>query len=423
MDNNAIALLDANNYYVSCETAFEPSLKGRPTVVLSNNDGCVISRSEEAKRIGVTMGSALFKVRSLLDEHDAAIYSSNYTLYGDVSDRLMNLLYNFTPAVEINSIDEAFLSLEPRKNSLDKLGRSIKEKIYRWTGIPVSIGIAETKVLSKIANKLAKKSDKAKGVLNLYRSPYTEAALKRIEVGDVWQIGEKSVVKLKEYGILTAWQLREAEHRLIRKLLTVKGARVALELRGIKCLPLEQTLPEDKKSTACTRNLPQAVAEFGELREAVLYFLTTAAGRMRKSGLSAKAVTVFIGTDRFRPVPGEYFNSATYKSAYPTDVNQELQEWTLKTLEEIFREGFEYKRAGVILSGLVPTAKLTGRLFDDDKYQTLHNLMKALDEINRKFGKDTIRFGAVKTGGIWKMKQLRKSKRYTTSWDEMLTIH
>ena len=422
MDNNAIALLDANNFYVSCESAFEAGARGKPTVVLSNNDGCVISRSEEAKSVGVTMGAPFFKVEPLLNHHDAYVYSSNYTLYGDLSDRLMNLLYRFTPEVEINSIDEAFLSLEPRKNSLEKLGWSIKEKIYKWTGVPVSVGIAETKVLSKLANRLAKKSEKAKGVLNLYRSPHLELALKRTEVGDVWQVGSRSVDKLKEYGILTAWQLREAEHRFIRKLLTVKGARIALELRGIKCLPLEPTPPADKKSTACTRNLPNVVTKYEDLRDAILYFLTTACERMRKSGLVAKAVTVSIGTDRFHPVPFEYLNAETYKSAYPSDVNLELQEWTLKALRKVFREGIEYKRAGVILTGLVNAERLTKRLFDDAEFERQHRLTRAIDEINRKFGRNTVRLGCVKTNGIWQMRQLRKSKRYTTRWDEMLIV-
>lgn len=422
MNNNAIALLDANNFYVSCETAFEAAARGKPTVVLSNNDGCVISRSDEAKRIGVTMGAPFFKIEPFLNQHDAFVYSSNYALYGDLSDRLMNLLYNFTPDIEINSIDEAFLSLEPRKNSLEKLGWSIKEKIYKWTGIPVSVGIAETKVLSKLANRLAKKSEKAKGVLNLYRSPHTELALKRTEVGDVWQIGRESVNKLKEWNIATAWDLREAEHRLIRKLLTVKGARIALELRGIKCLPLEPTAPEDKKSTACTRNLPNPVTKFQDLKDAVLYFVTVAAERMRKSNLAAKALTVSVGTDRFHPVPYEYTNAATYKSAQASDVTRELQEWTLKTLEKIFREGVEYKRAGVVLTGLVSAEKLTKRMFDDAEFQKWHNLTKAIDEINRKFGRHTIRLGCVKTDGIWQMKQLRRSKRYTTHWDELLVV-
>jgi DNA polymerase V len=202
---NAIALLDCNNFYASCERVFDASVKRKPIVVLSNNDGCVVARSDEAKQIGVTMGSPLFKVQSLLDEHDAEIFSSNYALYGDISGRVMNLLQNFTPEVEIYSIDEAFLNLEPRKHSLDNLAHSIREKMYKWTGIPVSIGVAETKVLAKIANKRAKKAElKEQGILNLYRSPKTEAILKETLVDDIWGIGYRSGLKLRTNNILTA---------------------------------------------------------------------------------------------------------------------------------------------------------------------------------------------------------------------------
>ncbi|MDQ3375145.1 MAG: Y-family DNA polymerase, partial [Acidobacteriota bacterium] len=340
--NNAIALLDCNNFYASCERVFDARLKDKPMVVLSNNDGCVVARSEEAKAIGVTMGSPLFKVLDLLETHDAEIFSSNYGLYGDMSSRVMNLLQNFTPAVEIYSIDEAFLNLEPRKNSLDNLARTIREKMYKWTGIPVSIGIAETKVLAKIANKRAKKIESAEGILNLYRSSNTENVLKETNVEDVWGIGYRSSIKLKANNILTAWQLREMDNRFARRLLTVVGARIALELRGIKCLPFEQVATK-KHSITCSRSFGQTANEYRELKEAVLYFLTRACEKMRKSSLAANAVTVFIGTDRFRPIPFEYVNSATYGSAYATDSNQEIQEWTIKTLEKIFREGIEYR--------------------------------------------------------------------------------
>lgn len=420
--DNAIALLDCNNFYVSCERVFDASVVEKPVVVLSNNDGCVISRSDEAKRIGVTMGSPLFKVESLLDEHDAEIFSSNYALYGDMSSRVMNLLYSFTPEVEIYSIDEAFLSLEPRKKSLDNLAHSIREKMYKWTGIPVSIGVAETKVLAKIANRRAKKAElKTQGVSNLYRSNQTEGILKETPVNDIWGIGYRSALKLKANEITNAWQLRETDNRFVRKLLTVVGARIALELRGIKCLPFE-FVQTRKHNITCSRSFGQTIAEYRDLKEAVLYFLTRASEKMRRHNLAANAVNVFIGTDRFRPVPFEYNNSATYSSAYPSNVNQELQEWAIKTLEKIFREGIEYRRAGIILSGLVPTEKLTKRMFDNEKFLQRHNLIKAIDEINQKFGRDTIRFASVKSNTVWKMKQTRKSQKYTTNWNEILRV-
>lgn len=419
---NAIALVDCDGFYASCERVFDASVKRKPVVVLSNNDGCVIARSEEAKAAGVTMGAPLFKVQNLLTEADAEIFSSNYALYGDMSNRVMNLLHNFTPDVEIYSIDEAFLSLEPRKNSLEKIARSIREKMYKWTGIPVSIGVAETKVLAKIATKRAKKAElKEQGVLNLYRSPRTEPILKETSVDDIWGIGYRSALKLKAQNILTAWQLRETDNRFIRRLLTVVGARIALELRGIKCLPLEQVSTK-KHSITCSRSFGQTISEYAQVKEAVLYFLTRAAEKMRHHNLAAHAVTVLVSTDRFRPVPAEYANQATYSSTYPTDSNQEIQEWAIKTLEKIFKEGYDYRKAGIILSGLVPAEATTKRLFDDEKFKRQHNLMKAVDEINQKFGKDTVRFASVLREGAWKMKQIYKSPSYTTNWNELLTV-
>lgn len=419
---NAIALVDCNNFYASCERVFDSSVKQKPVVVLSNNDGCVIARSDEAKQAGVTMGAPLFKVIGLLADVDAEIFSSNYALYGDMSGRVMNLLHNFTPEVEIYSIDEAFLSLEPRKKSLENLGSSIREKIYKWTGIPVSVGIAETKVLAKIANKRVKSSElKEKGVLNLYRSDKIEPVLKDTLVSDIWGIGYRSALKLKANEILNAWQLRESDHRFLRKLLSVVGARIALELHGTKCLPLEKVNTK-KHSIACTRSFGQTINEYSEIKEAVLYFLTRAAEKLRKHELAANAVTVLVSTDRFRPVPAEYSTSATYSSTYPTDNNQEMQEWAIKTLEKIFKEGYEYRKAGIILSGLVPAEKMSKRLFDDEKFEQRHKLMKAVDEINQKFGKDTVRFASVERNGAWKMKQIYKSPSYTTNWNELLTV-
>ena len=419
---NAIALLDCNNFYASCERVFDASVKRKPLVVLSNNDGCIIARSEEAKELGITMGSPLFKVETLLEESGAAIFSSNYALYGDMSGRVMNLLENFTPEVEIYSIDEAFLSLEPRKKSLENLGHSIREKIYKWTGIPVSVGIAETKVLAKIANKRAKKGElRERGVLNLFRSDKTEPILKETNVGDVWGIGYRSALKLKDRGILTAWQLRETDNRLIRRLLTVTGAQIALELRGVKCLPFEPVQTK-KHNITCSRSFGQTVSKYETLREALLFFLTRVCEKMRKYDLAANAVTVFVSTDRFRPVPAPYSNSATYASNYPTDSNQEIQQWAVKTLEKIYKPHYEYRKAGITLSGLVPCANLTKRMFDDVRFQKQHELMKAIDEINQKFGKDTVRFASVKTEGDWKMKQTKKSPKYTTDWQELLIV-
>lgn len=422
MKNDAIALLDCNNFYVSCERVFDANLKTKPVVVLSNNDGCVISRSNEAKEMGVTMGAPLFKVINLLDDFDTEIFSSNYALYGDMSGRVMNLLHNFTPEIEVYSIDEAFLSLEPRKHSLNNLAHSIREKMYKWTGIPVSIGIGETKVLAKIANKRAKKDElKDIGVLNLYRSDKTESILKETLVQDIWGIGYRSALKLKQNNILNALQLREMDNRFARRLLSVVGARIALELRGIKCLPFEQVTTK-KHNITCSRSFGRAVNDYGEIKGATTYFLARACEKLRKHNLAANAVTVFISTDRFRPIPYEYANSATYSATYPTDSTAEIQEWAIKTLERIYKDGFDYRKAGVILSGLTPSENLTKRMFDDEKYQQQHKLMQAIDELNQKFGKDTVRFG-LQSKETWQMKQTYKSQNFTTNWNEVLTVN
>ncbi|MCD9187813.1 MAG: Y-family DNA polymerase [Pyrinomonadaceae bacterium] len=419
---SAIALLDCNNFYASCERVFDASVKNKPVVILSNNDGCVISRSEEAKQIGVTMGAPLFKVEALLDENEAEIFSSNYPLYGDMSGRVMNLLQNFTPEVEIYSIDEAFMNLEPRKKSLDHLAESIREKMYKWTGIPVSIGIAETKVLAKVANKRAKKVEfREKGFLNLYRSEKIEAILKDTLIDDLWGIGYRSALKLKANNILTAWAFREMDSRFARRLLTVTGARIALELRGIKCLPFDLSSAK-KHSVTCSRSFGQTVSEYSEIKEAILYFLTRASEKMRSQNLAAQSINVFIATDRFRPVPSFYSNTATYSANYATDSNREIQDWAIQTLERIYKPYYEYRKAGIILNGLVPAENLTKRMFDDAHFEKQHKLMKAIDEVNKKFGKDTVRFANVNPHGSWKMKQTRKSQSYTTNWNELLRV-
>lgn len=416
---DAFALIDCNNFYASTERVFDPRLHKKPVVVLSNNDGCVIARSEEAKQIGVTMGAPLFKVKNLLEENRAEIFSSNYELYGDMSARVMENLRLFSPEVEIYSIDEAFVGFDTRRDDLNNVGTVIRTEIKRRTGIPVSVGIAETKTLAKLANRFAKKTD---GFLNLYRSPFVEDALRVTPVKDLWGIGRASVEKLENLGIKNALALREMDLRHARKLLTVVGARLVLELRGVSCLPLE-LVPPVKKSITCSRSFGQAVENYETVREAVTFFLTRAAEKLRKHDLAANAVTVFIGTDRFNPKPDYYSNSATYASIYASDINYELQKWAFSCLDKIFRTGFHYRKAGVILSGLVPADELTERIFDEKKWERFRLVMKAIDEVNRKFGRDTVRFGLPSSNNIWRGKSEWRSNRYTTRFKEIATVH
>ena len=417
----AIALLDCNNFYASCERVFDARLKTRPIVVLSNNDGCVISRSDEAKEVGVPMGAKLYKVAGLIEESDGEIFSSNYELYGDMSDRVMGHLREFTPEIEIYSIDEAFLGLDESKKSFTRLGREIQETIEKRTGLPTSIGIAETKTLAKLANRLARDSKKAKGVLDLFRSPYAELALKRTEVGKVWGIGPNYSRVLTENKIQTAFDLRQMDLRRARKLLSVVGARVVMELRGIKALPLDLD-PPPRRSITCSRSFGQNVWELKILREAVAVFLAQAAEKLRRHRLAAHAVTVFISTNRFNAPPEFYSNSATYSLTYPTDINHELQTWAFDCLDKIFQTGFAYHKAGIVLSGLAPADKLTTRMFDETRWQRFRNVMAAVDEINRKFGRNTVRFAVANPNGAWQGKCAYRSPRYTTRFDEVMQV-
>ncbi len=329
MTSTAIAHIDCNNFYVSCERVFQPAIIGCPVVVLSNNDGCIVARSNEAKALGIKMGAPLFKTQHLIEAYDVAVYSSNYALYGDMSHRVMQALQEFTPEIEIYSIDEAFMHLDLKDNcNARDEALKVKEKVRRWTGVPVSIGIAPTKTLSKIANRLAKKSPEAQGVLDLTPLPEQSAALEQMPVEDVWGIGPAYAKLLKAAGITTARKLRDADRRWIRQRLTVVGACIVEELRGVSCLPLEMC-PSQKKSITCSRSFGSVVTSLEHLREAVAVYLTRAAVKLRRARLAAGVVTVFINTDRFSGEP-QYGNSVTFELACATDSTKELLEWSLK---------------------------------------------------------------------------------------------
>jgi DNA polymerase V len=419
--SDAFALVDCNNFYVSVERVFNPKLRRKPVVVLSNNDGCVISRSEEAKQIGIKMGAPLFKVQNLVEENEVEIFSSNYELYGDMSARFMGTLREFTPEIEVYSIDEAFLGFDPKRENLNEIGFSIREKVKKWTGLPISIGIAETKTLAKLANRIARKSRKAKGVLNLYDSPYINEALKITEVGDIWGISRKTVEKLLRHNVKTAFDLSSMDLRKARKLLTVVGARIVLELRGVSCLSLESVAPA-RHSITCSRSFGQTIESLAQMREAVAVFVARAAEKLRKQNLAAKSVTVFIATDRFYSQPAYYSNAFTRASVFPTDINFELQKLAFSCLDEIFDAGYVYRKAGVIFGGLVPVGELTGRLFEEKYFQRRQLLMQTVDKINRKFGRDTVRFTVANSEGVWRGKCAHRSNRYTTRLDEILTV-
>ncbi len=419
-----IALVDCNNFYVSCERVFAPELKNRPVAVLSNNDGCVIARSEEAKTLGVKMGTPYFKIDYLIEKERMAVFSSNYCLYGDMSLRVMEALTHFTPETEIYSIDEAFLNLELKaedkinNQTLIEKGQDIRRKIYKWTGLPVSIGIAPNKTLAKIANRVGKKSNI--GVFELIDEKLQAQVLKETPITEIWGIGHNSAKKLNALGIKNAFELKNLDRRWARKLLSVVGARIVEELNGKVCLPLELT-PAAKKSITCSRSFGGAVERFEHLNEALDDYLVKAGEKMRKRNLTTNAITVFLATNRFAATE-QFNNSFTFELANATNSTRELKEWAKKALHQIYRKDFLYKKVGVMLLGLQPEKAETIRLYNQPSYEKDKRLMQALDTISRKFGRDTIRFGVQRNRECWQMKSEMKSQKYTTSIKEVLHI-
>lgn len=421
LDNNAIALIDCNNFFASCERAVNPALLNRPVAILSNNDGCIISRSNEVKDLGVEMAQPVFQVRELLEKHNTAILSCNHALYRDFANRIHELLIQDLGkgVVELYSIDEAFIDVGP-PDKLQLLGKHVRQLIFKETKIPVSVGLAETKTLSKLANQIAKRSVKAHGVLDLYRSPHTDLALKRTDVGHVWGIGHRSAKRLKERGINTAYDLKRSDSEEIRDRFNVFGARTVMELNGIKCLPLEVT-DRDNKSIAHTRTFGHTMSNFHDIKNAIFYFTTRALEKMRWNGLAAKSVTVFLQTDRFRAKPEYYSAAYSYNSIYHSDVTSEIYAWVAACLEKTFRSGMQYKRAGILLGDLAPLGMITPRLFRQFDYDRRHRLVRSMDELNMRYGRDIVRFAALEDKGGWQSNSTHRGNdtNHTTGRDDL----
>lgn len=416
------ALVDCNNFYVSCERVFNPRLRGRPVVVLSNNDGCIISRSEEAKAVGIKMGAPVFQAQDIIGAHKVEVFSSNYSLYGDMSHRVMETLREFTPDVEVYSIDEAFLHLSGfRHEKLTATGTEMRETVRRWTGIPISVGIAPTKTLAKIAVQIAKKSNKAHGVVNLFGSPYTDAALARVPVEEVWGIGRNRARLLKGAGIKTARDLRSADDRWIRSRMSVAGLRIVHELRGTSCLPLEEC-PSSKKSITVSRSFGCAVETLAEVREAVACYVSKAAEKLRSGRLAARVLMVFLATNRFSDAP-QYAPSVIINLPVPSDLTPELIRYAHEGVERVFRPGYQFKKAGVMLFDLVPASPAQGGLFDRIDRARARRVMAAIDAINARMGAGTIRCASIGFNPKrWQTRLEKRSPRYTTNWRELLLL-
>jgi len=416
-------LIDCNNFYVSCERAFNPGLLGRPVVVLSNNDGCIISRSQEAKALGLPMGAPVFKYSQLLERHRVAIFSPNFPLYGDMSARVMNTLGDLLPGIEIYSIDEAFADLCGfRHDDLQAVAGEVRSTVLRHTGIPVSIGAGRTKTLAKAANHLAKKRPACRGVCVL-EARDERNALASLPVDEVWGIGRRYSRFLQGEGVGTALEFALLPREWVRRHLHVTGARVHAELNGEPCLSLEQVRPP-RKSICVSRSFGRKVTQLDELENAVGTFASKCAQKLRAEGLRASLVTVFVHTGHYeRP---ERSSGGHRTAAMPAETRStiDIVRCASVLLRELYRKGFGYKKAGVVLGGLAPDAAsaVTPSLFGDgqDEERTAA-LMLALDTVNSRYGSGALRL-AVESPSGWKQRQENLSPRYTTDWDDIIEV-
>lgn len=413
------ALADCNNFYVSCERVFNPSLRKIPVVVLSNNDGCIVARSNEAKALGIPMGMPVFKAKDIIKNNNIAVLSSNYALYADMSDRVMQTLSEFTPSMEIYSIDEAFLNLAGIKNDLTEYCREIRNTCLKWTGIPVSIGVGKTKTLAKLANYHAKKSSKTDGLLDLSEK-YIDIALERTPVDEVWGIGRRISAKLKKDGIITAKQLSQADIGWIKKKFSVTAVKTVLELRGQSCFEFEEA-PQPNKNITVSRSFGLDITTKEHLHQSLCTYASRAAEKLRTQGLCANILTAFAMSNRFDK-QNAYYKASSFVFDTATDSSFEIVKSIDILTEGIYREDVSFKKAGVMLSGLVSRGRVQHSLFDNkalrDKDKALMNI---IDKINSN-GKN-LYFASEGTEKPWQTKFNHRSNRYTTRWNELMVVH
>jgi DNA polymerase V len=413
------ALVDCNNFYASCERVFNPKLEGRPVIILSSNDGCAIARSNEAKECGVKMAQPLYQFTDIVKKHDIQVLSANFHLYVDMSNRVMQVLADLAPETQKYSVDECFLDITGMTDDLDEFGKMVQAKVKQWTGIPVGVGIAETKTLAKVANRIAKVSKKTGGVLNLVGSQWQAKALERTEVGDVWGIGKQYAKKLNRNGVKTALDLIGQPDRWIRKEMGVGALKTVRELRGEDCIGFE-SIPQPKQTTLVSKSFGQTVTELDDLINAVSVFATTAAADIRRSNLVSSAVSVFMETNRFSNGP-QYAPSQAVELSPATSNTKHIVRAAIQGVKDIYREGFKFKKAGVMLLDLNDADHAPLSLFDshdpkDDK------LIEAFDQINRQLGPGSINFGTAGQSSGWHSNSAYRSPRYTTEWDDIPVV-
>ena len=413
-----IALVDCNNFYASCERVFNPKIEKKPVIVLSNNDGCVIARSNEAKTLGIKMGHPAFKLKNLIEEYNINVFSTNFALYGDLSKRVMNVMSTEVEKMEIYSIDEAFLDFTDYASK--ERGVAIREKVKKWTGIPVSVGIAQTKVLAKVAAHIAKKHTKA-GVFMFDDENLIRRALNVFAVEDLWGVGTKTAQKLKAVGIHTALQFRECDSNWVNRNLSVNGVRLQKELFGEVCYPLELT--RKRKQNICTaRSFGSEIKKLSKLKEAIGSYANTCAAKLRKEKSCCTTVSVFLSTNPFKPQVKQYNPYKVIQLNVPTNDSMEIVKFAIKGLESIYRDDCIYKKAGVIVGRTVPQGQTQLSLFDSLDRGKRKNINIAVDKVNSLMGKNKIHLAVEGNGRKWKLKQERLSPCYTTRFAEILEV-
>jgi len=418
-DNQIVALVDCNNFYVSCERVFNPRLHNVPVAILSNNDGCIVSRSDEIKALKIPMGAPGFKYEAVIKQHNGVLLSSNYALYGDMSSRVMDVLSGFTPDIDVYSIDEAFLWLTGvREDDWEDWGRRLKRTVQRYTGIPVSVGISRSKTLAKIANHHAKRIPAFKGTLALLDESRITEALKRTTVGDIWGVGRQYEKFLLQNNIENALQMRDADERFIDHYMTVVGHKTVLELKGYSCMGIDEA-PSVKKSIVCSRSFGKQVESPEELAEAVSTYVTRAAEKLRNQDSVAGYMMIFLSTNRFKEGP-QYNNSISTTLFPPTAYTPQMIREALKLLDELWLPGFAYKKAGVMLADIIPEDDVPLSFLEDNYLDDKRgDLMKAVDRLNRRHGRDTVKIASSGISGDWQMKRAKLSPRYTTCWKDI----
>jgi DNA polymerase V len=414
-----LALVDCNSFYVSCERLFNPKIRKKPVVVLSNNDGCIISRSNEAKTLGIKMGEPYFKAKDIIIKNKVEVFSSNYSLYGDLSRRVMRTLKRFNSEIEIYSIDEAFLDLSNfPDNEVEKIGKEIRETVLQWTGIPTSIGIAKTKTLSKIANHIAKK--KQSGVTSLIGIDNLDPILEKVEINDVWGVGRQLTKFYQKNGVYNAKQLKNKSNTWIKKSSNVLGSRTAMELRGIPCINLETTQAK-RKSCVVSRSFGKRIEKFQELKEAVANYCLNASEKIRSESLVAKAITVFVRTSPFQRNFSYYSNAKTIDFPIATNNSIETVKTAISILEKIFKNGYQYQKAGVMLTGL-RNDDGGKNLFSSEKDEKINSLMRSIDNTNYRYGRSTLSLASAGVKKKWNMRRQYSSKIDTADFYCLPTI-